>query len=77
MNQDTLLKSKNRILGRPVKFILLNRIRCILSGKLALKFHRYYRDTIYEKNNIYAVLILYGIMKLSGTMQDIRIILSF
>ena len=39
MNQDTLLKCKDSILGSSVKFILLDGIGSILSGELTLQLH--------------------------------------
>ena len=75
MYQHSFLESKNRILACTIKLILVNRICCILSCKLAFQFHRYYRNTVYKKHNINTVLIMYRIMKLSGTMKDIRIVL--
>ena len=76
MHQHSFLKCKNRILAGTIKLILVNCICCILSCKLAFQFHRYYGNTIYKKHYIYAVLIMYRIMKLSCTMKDIRIILD-
>ena len=76
MYQHSFLKCKNSILAGTIKLILVNCICCILSCKLAFQFHRYHRNTIYKKHNINTVLIMYRIMKLSGTMKDIRIILD-
>ena len=76
MYQYPFLKGKNRILTGTIKLILINRICCILSCKLTFQFHRYHRNAVYKKNNINAVFIMYRIMKLSGTMKDIRIILD-
>ena len=75
MYQYPFLKGKNRILTGTIKLILINRICCILSCKLTFQFHRYHRNAVCKKNNINAVFIMYRIMKLSGTMKDIRIIL--
>ena len=76
MYQHSFLKGKNRILTGTIKLILINRICCILSCKLTFQFHRYHRNAVYKKNNINAVFIMYRVMKLSGTMKNIRIILN-
>ena len=75
MNQDTLFKCKNGILGRSVKFILLNGVRGILSCELTLQFHRNHRDAIHKKHDVNTVLIKDGIMQLSGTMKYVCLIL--
>ena len=76
MHQYSFFEGKNCILTGTIKLILINGICGILSCKLALQFHRYHRNTIYKKNNIYTVLIMYRVMKLSGTMKNVRIILN-
>ena len=76
MHQYSFFEGKNCILTSTIKLILINGICGILSCKLAFQFHRYHRNTIYKKHNINAVLIMYRIMKLSGTMKNIRIILN-
>ena len=57
----------------------INQYKFDRAGKdaiFAFQFQRYHRNTIYKKHNINTVLIMYRIMKLSGTMKDIRIILD-
>ena len=76
MHQYSFLEGKNSILAGTIKLILINCICCILTCKLAFQLHRYYRNSVYKKHNIYAVLIMYRVMKLSGTMKNICIILN-
>ena len=76
MYQHSFFKNKNSILTGTIKLILINSICGILSCKLAFQLHRYYRNSVYKKHNIYAVLIMYRVMKLSGTMKNICIILN-
>ena len=76
MHQYSFFEGKNCILTGTIKLILINGICGILSCKLTFQLHRYYRNTIYKKHNIYAVLIIYRVVKLSGTMKNVRIILD-
>ena len=76
MYQHSFFKSKNSILAGTIKLILVNRICGILSCKLAFQLHRYYRNTVYKKHYIHAVLIIYRVVKLSGTMKKVRLILN-
>ena len=76
MYQYSFLKGKNSILTGTIKLILINRICGILSCKLTFQLHRYYWNSVYKKHNIYTVLIMYRVMKLSGTMKNVRIILN-
>ena len=76
MHQYSFFEGKNCILTGTIKLILINGICGILSCKLAFQLHRYYRNSVYKKHYIYAVLIMYRVVKLSCTMQDIRIILN-
>ena len=76
MHQYSFFEGKNCILTGTIKLILINGICGILSCKLAFQLHRYYRNSVYKKHYIYAVLIMYRVVKLSGTMKNVRLILN-
>ena len=75
MNKHSFLKCEYSILTCSIKLILINCIICILPCKLALKFHRYNRNTINKQNYIDTILVLNRIVQLASTVKYIRFIL--
>ena len=75
MNKYTIFKLKDRILACSVKFILVDRIIGVLPGKLVLQFHGNDWNTVEKQHDINAVFVIGRIVKLSGTVQNIALIL--
>ena len=76
VDQDTLFKCKYSIPAGAVELVLGDGICSILTRELALQLHGDNGDAVQEQDNINAVLILEGIMELTGAVKDIGPILG-
>ena len=76
MNQNPVLELENCVLARPVELVLLDGVGGVLPGELTFQLHGYHRDTVEEQNDINAVFVAQGVVKLPGTVEDIGDILG-
>ena len=76
MNQHPVFELENCIFPRPVELILLDGVGGVLAGKLTFQLHRHHWDTVEEQDNINAVFVAQGVVKLSGAVEDVGGILG-
>ena len=76
VDQDTLFKCKYSIPAGTIELVLGDGICSILTRELALQLHGDNGNAVQEQDDIDAVFILKGVMELTGTVEDIRLILG-
>lgn len=75
MHEHAVFEFKNRILVRPVEFIMTDGVVGILPGELVFELHRHHGNAVQKQHDVDAVLVGYGIVQLTSTVEDIALIL--
>ena len=76
MDQHPVFELKDSVLPRSVELVLLDGVGGVLAGKLTFQLHRHHWDTVEEQDNINAVFVAQGVVKLSGAVEDVGGILG-